>query len=124
MIELQRIIETKRELLSRESHSLDSINYSESMAEDQKDRYIQYLAEQNQDLRLTEKAIQVVLEDFMVKQKVLEDQLASFQSKQAEKMPALKSQQSGLIGLLSGERKLRQSAGLVSDKIILATSRC
>ena len=98
MIELQRIIETKRELLSRESHSLDSINYSEGMAEDQKDRYIQYLAEQNQDLRLTEKAIQVVLEDFMVKQKVLEDQLASFQSKQAEKMPALKSQQSGLIG--------------------------
>ena len=124
MIELQRIIETKRELLSRESHSLDSINYSESMAEDQKDRYIQYLAEQNQDLRLTEKAIQLVLEDFMVKQKVLEDQLASFQSKQAEEMPALKSQQSGLIGLLSGERKLRQSAGLVSDKIILATSRC
>ena len=29
------------------------INYSAGMAEDQKDRYIQYLAEQNQDLRLT-----------------------------------------------------------------------
>ena len=28
-------------------------NYSAGMAEDQKDRYIQYLAEQNQDLRLT-----------------------------------------------------------------------
>lgn len=45
------------------------------MAEDQKDRYIQYLAEQNQEPILTEKAMKLVLEDFMAKQKVLEDQL-------------------------------------------------
>ena len=35
------------------------------MAEDQKERYIQYLAEQNQDLRLTSDAMKLVLEDFM-----------------------------------------------------------
>lgn len=36
MIELQHIIETKRELLSRETYSRHPINYSEGMAEDQK----------------------------------------------------------------------------------------
>ena len=40
MIELQDIITTKRELLSRENYSRAPINYSEGMAEDQKDRYI------------------------------------------------------------------------------------
>ena len=53
MIDLQDIITTKRELLSQETYSRNPINYSAGMAEDQKDRYIQYLAEQNQDLRLT-----------------------------------------------------------------------
>ncbi len=45
MIELQDIIKTKRELLRRETYSRIPINYSEGMADDQKDRYIQYLAE-------------------------------------------------------------------------------
>ena len=49
MIELQHIIETKRELLSRETCSRNPINYSEGMADDQKDRFIQYLAEQHQE---------------------------------------------------------------------------
>ena len=47
MIELQDIITTKRELLSRETRSRTPINYSAGMAEDQKERYIQYLAGQN-----------------------------------------------------------------------------
>ena len=110
MIELQHIIETKRELLSRETYSRSPVNYSEGMAEDQKDRYIQYLAEQNQDLRLTEKAMQLVLEEFMTRQKALEEQLASFQSTQAAEVAELKSRQSDLISQLSEERKLRQSA--------------
>lgn len=110
MIELQHIIETKRELLSRETYSRSPVNYSEGMAEDQKDRYIQYLAEQNQDLRLTEKAMQLVLEEFMTRQKALEEQLASFQSTQAAEVAELKSRQSDLKSQLSEERKLRQSA--------------
>ena len=65
MIDLQDIITTKRELLSRETYSRNPINYSAGMAEDQKERYIQYLAEQNQDLRLTSDAMKLVLEDFM-----------------------------------------------------------
>ncbi len=36
MIDLQDIITTKRELLSRETYSRNPINYSAGMAEDQK----------------------------------------------------------------------------------------
>lgn len=54
-----------------ETYSRNSINYSESMADDQKDRYIQYLAEQNHDLRLTSDAMTLVLEDFMAQMKEL-----------------------------------------------------
>ena len=69
------------------------------MAGDQKDRYIQYLAEQNQDFRLTSDAMKLVLEDFMAQMKELKEQMASMQSKQSD-----------LDNLLSEERKLRKSA--------------
>ena len=99
MIELQHIIDSKRELLSRETYSRNPVNYSEGMAEDQKDRYIQYLAEQNQELRLTSDAMKLVLEDFMAQMKELKEQMASMQSKQSD-----------LENQLSEERKLRKSA--------------
>ncbi len=99
MIDLQDIITTKRELLSRETYSRNPINYSAGMAEDQKDRYIQYLAEQNQDLRLTGDAMRLVLEDFMAQMKELKDQMSSMQSKHAD-----------LENRLSEEHKLRKSA--------------
>ena len=38
--ELRHIIDSKRELLRRETISRSPINYSEDMASDQKDRYI------------------------------------------------------------------------------------
>ena len=69
------------------------------MAEDQKDRYIQYLAEQNQDLRLTGDAMKLVLEDFMAQMKELKDQMSSMQSKHVD-----------LENRLSEEHKLRKSA--------------
>ncbi len=84
MIDLQDIIKTKRELLSRETYSRNPINYSAGMAEDQKDRYIQYLAEQNQDLRLTGDAMKLVLEDSMAQMKELKAQMSSMQSKHAD----------------------------------------
>ena len=99
MIDLQDIITTKRELLSRETYSRNPINYSAGMAEDQKDRYIQYLAEQNQDLRLTGDAMKLVLEDFMAQMKELKAQMSSMQSKHAD-----------LENRLSEEHKLRKSA--------------
>ena len=99
MIELQHIIDSKRELLGRETYSRNPINYSEGMAEDQKDRFIQYLVDQNQDLRLTSDAVKLVLEDFMVQMKELKDQMVS-----------MRSTQSDLENQLSEERKLRKSS--------------
>ena len=99
MIDLQDIIKTKRELLSRETYSRNPINYSAGMAEDQKERYIQYLAGQNQDLRLTGDAMKLVLEDFMAQMKELKAQMSSMQSKHAD-----------LENRLSEEHKLRKSA--------------
>ena len=84
MIELQDIVKTKRELLSRETYSRSPINYSAGMAEDQKERYIQYFAEQNQDLRLTSDAMKLVLEDFMAQMKDLKAQVSSMESKHAD----------------------------------------
>ena len=99
MIGLQHIIDSKRELLSRETYSRNPINYSEGMADDQKDRFIQYLAEQHQEDELTIKAMKLVLEDFMVQMKELKEQMSSMRSKQSD-----------LENRLSEERKLRQSA--------------
>ena len=56
----------------------------EGMAEDQKDRYIQYLAEQHQKTLLTQKAVQLVLEDFMAKQKELKEQIALLFSRNSQ----------------------------------------
>ena len=99
MIELQHIIDSKRELLSRETYSRNPINYSEGMAGDQKDRFIQYLAEQHQEDELTIKAMKLVLEDFMKNQKSHDEQMALIQAKL-----------SNLENQLSEERKLRKSA--------------
>lgn len=78
---MQDIVITKRELLSRKTYSRIPINYSEGMAADQKARYIQYLTEQNQELRLTEEAMKLVLEDFVAQMTELKSQVASMQSK-------------------------------------------
>ena len=86
-------------MLSRETYSRNPINYSEGMADDQKDRFIQYLVDQNQDLRLTSDAMKLVLEDFVALMKELKEQMASMRSKQSD-----------LENQLSEERKLRKSA--------------
>ena len=99
MIELQHIIESKREVLSRETYSRTPINYSEGMSDDQKDRFIQYLAEQHQEDELTKRAMQQGLEDFMSNQKLMDEKLASMEARQSE-----------LEGPLAEERKLRKTA--------------
>ena len=106
MIELQHIIDSKKELLRRATYSRSPINYSEGMAEDQKDRFIQYLAEQHQEDELTIKAMKLVLEDFMNNQKSLDDQMTSFQSK----LQLLEDKHKKLQHELSEERKRRKSA--------------
>ena len=83
------------------------------MADDQKDRFIQYLAEQHQEDELTIKAMKLVLEDFMNNQKSLDEQMALFQAKLSD-----------LENQLSEERKLRKSAerkaGSLQEKLDFA----
>ena len=86
MIELQQTIALKRELLEREACSRSPINYSEGMADDQKDRFIQYLAEQHREDELTKKA------------------------ELDEKMSVLMSEHSSMKAELLEERKLRKAA--------------
>ena len=71
-------------MLSRETCSRNPINYSEGMADDQKDRFIQYLAEQHQEDELTKRAMELVLEDFMAEMKELKNQMSSMQSKHVD----------------------------------------
>ncbi len=86
-------------MLNRETYSRNPINYSAGMAENQKDRYIQYLAEQNQDFRLTSDTMKLVLEDFMAQMKELKDQMSSMQLLHDD-----------LENQLSEEQTLRKSA--------------
>lgn len=85
----------------------------ESMSENQKDRFIQYLAEQYQKEQLTRKAVELVLEDFMERQKSLEEQMASLraqQQDQAAQCRALQARHKKLEHELAEEREKRQSA--------------
>lgn len=76
-------------MLSRETYSRNPMNYSEGIADDQKDQFIQ----------LTKRAMELVLVDFMTGMKELKNQMASMQSKQSD-----------LENQLSEKRKLRKSA--------------
>ncbi len=69
------------------------------MADAQKNRFIQYLAEQHREDELTRKAMELVLEDFMARQKELD-----------EKMSVLMSEHSSMKAELLEERKLRKAA--------------
>ena len=87
------------------------------MADDQKDRYIQYLAEQNQDLRLTSDAMKLVLEDFMSQMRELKEQMVSMQSEQSD-----------LANRLSEEHKLcksaKRKAKTLQEKFDFANQEC
>lgn len=87
------------------------------MAEEQKDRYMQYLAGQNQNLWLTSDAMKLVLEDFMAEMKELKEQMASMKSKHAY-----------LENQLSEEHKLRKSAECkiksLQEKLDYANQEC
>lgn len=67
--ELQHIIEQKRRLLAWESNSCPALDYSEGMAAEEQKRYINYLAERVNADDLEKRAMKLVLQDFLDKQK-------------------------------------------------------
>ena len=62
--ELQHIIDSKRELLRRETVLRSPINYSAAMPSDQKDRYIRYLIESQEEKDLELRAMRMAVEEF------------------------------------------------------------
>lgn len=73
---LQHIIEQKQELLARESVWRPALDYSEGMTAEEQKRYINYLADRVNAADLENRAMKLVLEDFLDKQKADADRLA------------------------------------------------
>lgn len=63
-MDLQHIIAQKKELLVRETFSRQPINYSENMAADEKDRFIQYLVDKVNTYELDKRATELAVEEF------------------------------------------------------------
>lgn len=61
--DLQHIISSKRALLARGDSPRPAVNYTEDMSSEQRDRFVEYLIDQNEDQKLTIRAMQAVLED-------------------------------------------------------------
>ncbi len=116
MIELQQIIASKRELLDRETCSRSPINYSEGMADDQKDRFIQYLAERHREDELTKKAMELVLEEFMARQKELDEKMSVLMSEHSSMKAELLEKSRQLKAAERENRSLRERLGQANEE--------
>ena len=94
--DLQHIISSKRELLARGDGPRPAVNYTEGMPSDQKDRFIEYLIEQNESQKLDLRAMQAVLVD-------MKEELA----KSNKSLNEFRSEISSLRSELQQERKGR-----------------
>ena len=108
MDELQHIIEQKQELLARETISRPAVDYSKDMTAEEQKRYINYLAERVNAADLEKRAMKLVLQDFLDKQKDYEERL----SKLDEALSKVSSLESSLK---EKERKLKSAERKVAD---------
>lgn len=99
---LQHIIEQKQELLARESISRPAVDYSKDMTAEEQKRYINYLAERVNASDLENRAMRLVLQDFLDEKKALEERLA--------KLDRVLSDMEDLKNTLASEVKKRKSA--------------
>lgn len=99
--DLQHIISSKRELLARGENPRPAVNYTEGMSSDQKDRFIEYLIEQNESQKLDLRAMQAVLVD-------MKEELAK-SNESLNELTKLRSEISSLRSELQQERKERKA---------------
>lgn len=102
MDELQHVIKQKQELLARESISRPAVDYSEGMTAEEQKRYINYLAERVNAADLENRAMKLVLQDFLDEKKSYDERLA--------KLDSLVSDVEDLKTALASETKKRKSA--------------
>ena len=108
MNELQHIIDQKRELLARESISRSVLDYSEGMTAEEQKRYINYLAERINAADLENRAMKLVLQDFLDEKKNLAGRL----SKLDDVLSRIDSLESSLK---DSERKRKAAERKVAD---------
>ena len=108
MKELQHIIEQKQELLARESISRPALDYSEGMTAEEQKRYINYLAERVREADLGLRARDLVLQDFLDKQKEYDERI----SKLDDVLSRIDSLESSLK---DSERKRKAAERKVAD---------
>ena len=107
--ELQHIISSKRALLARGDTPRSAVNYTEGMASEQKDRFIEYLIEQNEDQKLTIRAMQSVLEDFRKEQELTNKLLSDANEKSSRAMAEANAKVSEVLSQLETlQAELRQ----------------
>lgn len=110
---LQHIIRQKHELLARETFSRRTINYSEDMPADQKDRYIHYLVDKVNELDLDKRAMELAVEEFQgIHNNVLE-QLAELQRSIAE----IKAENAEMRQAICNEKERRKRAKAQARKL-------
>ena len=108
MDELQHIIKQKQELLARESISRPAVDYSKDMTSEEQKRYINYLAERVNAADLEKRAMKLVLQDFLDKQKDYDERLAKL-DEVLSKVSSLES------SLKEKDRKLKSAERKVAD---------
>ena len=106
--ELQHIIDSKRELLRRETVLRSPINYSAAMPSDQKDRYIRYLIESQEEKDLELRAMRMAVEEFQSIHDRVSESLANLQKEMAEIKRELSSERSKRKAAEATARKLEQ----------------
>ena len=105
-MDLQHIIAQKKELLVRETFSRQPINYSENMAADEKDRFIQYLVDKVNTYELDKRATELAVEEFQ----------STFDSVSAS-LESLKKEMEEIKAELSEERSKRKKAEAKARKL-------
>ena len=106
--ELQHIIDSKRELLRRMAILRSPINYSEDMPGDQKDRYIRYLIERQEEKDLELRAMRLAVEEFQSIHDGVAESLARLQKEMAEIRSELSSERNKRKAAEARARKLDQ----------------
>lgn len=108
MNELLHIIKQKQELLAREAISRPAVDYSEDMTAEEQKRYINYLAERVNAADLKERAMKLVLQDFLDEKKNLVERLSKLEEI-ASRMDAMEK------SLQEKDRKLKSAERKVAD---------
>ena len=76
MDELRHLINQKHELLARETFSRPALKRDADMSDEEKSRYIEYLADEVYKSNLEKEAMRLVLEDFLAKVSELDEKLS------------------------------------------------